>query len=196
MANKITFTSIMTAIGTVASVLACIYAIKAYDSSKTPTFPLDGAYTDSIEISSLTKDAYRFEDFLAAHVGRVVYLNVYFDPDSGLIDVDEEPELSPEEYESYDKETREAIDQRNAALDPESLTIWTECYDGFDKKQRPSVENHCTGLTISFLKNPSSYSSLEWFRGGYYLKGYFQVVLHRGPYQGFWIATLRGESAR
>lgn len=196
MSKKITFTSIMTAIGTVASVLACIYAIKGYESSKTPTFPLDDAYTNSIEISSLTKNANRFEDFLETHVGRVVYLNVYFDPDSGQIDVDEEPELSQEEYESYDKDTREEIDQRNEALDPESLTIWTECYDGFDKKQRPSVENHCTGLTISFLKNPSSYSSLEWFRGAYYLKGYFQVVLHRGPYQGFRIATLRGESAR
>ena len=83
MSKKITFTSIMTAIGTVASVLACIYAIKGYESSKTPTFPLDDAYTNSIEISSLTKNANRFEDFLEAHVGRVVYLNVYFDPDSG-----------------------------------------------------------------------------------------------------------------
>lgn len=186
----------MTAIGTAASVFACIYAIKAYESSKTPTFPSDDAYTNSIEISSLTKNANRFEDFLEAHVGRVVYLNVYFDPDSGQIDVDEEPELSQEEYESYDKDTRETIDQQNEALDPESLTIWTECYDGFDKKQRPSIENHCTGLTISFLQNPSSYSSLELFRGAYYLKGYFQVVLHRGPYQGFRVATLRGESAR
>ncbi|AIU88315.1 hypothetical protein [Pectobacterium odoriferum] len=196
MSKKITFTSIMTAIGTVASVLACIYAIKAYESSKTPTFPLDDAYTDSIEISSLTKNAHRFEEFLGSHVGRVVYLNVYFDPDSGYVDVDKEPELSPEEYESYDKETKKEIDEHNEAFDQSSLTIWTECYEGYNKKLRPGVDNYCTGITISFLKNPNSYSSLDWFRGAYYLKGFFQVVHYSGPYQGFMVATLRGESAR
>lgn len=184
----------MATVGTLASVLACIYAIKAYESSKTPTFPADDAYTVPIEVFSLSRDATNFEDFLSSHVGRVVYLNVYFDPDS--TDVDEEPELSEEEYESNDDDTKKAIDEHDKYFDKKTLTVWTECFEGYDRKKRPSVENHCIGLSISFLKNSDADAELTWFRGSYYLKGYFSIVEYSGPYQGFRTASLRGERTR
>lgn len=184
----------MTAVGTVSSVLACIYAIKAYESSKTPTFPLDNAYIDSTEISSLSRNAHDFEDFISSNVSRVVYLNVYFDEDS--VDVDEEPELSQEEFDSYDDETKEAILEDEKTFYREKVFIWTECFEGTDRKQRPSYENHCTGLEISFLKNPDADAHLNWSRGTYSLNGYFSIAHYSGPYQGSRIASLRGERTR
>lgn len=195
MLNKITFGSVMAAISTIASVVACHYAIKAFDASKAPTFPLENAFRDSVEIASLTKDANQFENFIESNVARIVYLNLYLDPDSVDVEEGDVPEVSPED-EDTDLEAQKEAEEHAKLFEPSTVTIWTECYEGFNRKLRPSHENHCTGIEISFLKNPQGDSQLSWLHGAYYLKGYFSIVHYSGPYQGHRIATLRGESAR
>ncbi|MFJ5398418.1 hypothetical protein [Pectobacterium sp. CHL-2024] len=194
MFKKITYNNIMSTIGVFVSIVACFYAVKAYKATNPISFPLENPYAESLELASLSKESDQFEDFIASNVNRVVYLNVYFDSDS--VDVDIQEEMDGEEYAALDKEEKDAIEYHNRTFEKESVLLWTECFDGYKKSERPSIDNHCIGFEISFQKNDQADAQLRWSRGTYYLHGYFSIIHYGGPHQGFRVATLRPEKSR
>lgn len=109
------------------------------------------------------------QEFLFAHDGKIVYLDVYFD---------DLPDSNPEAISSWE----------------EGFTLWSNCID-LPTNQVPS-SMHCTGVSINVYDQDSPENIWGYNQGVQYLKGYWTVTAIPGMHQGLLSLSLNAASVR
>ncbi|MCE0491408.1 hypothetical protein LU196_15300 [Pantoea sp. Mb-10] len=152
-----------------AGLCGAYYAYKAYINSREVSFPKNHARKKPILLENFHGTSDAFEKFITENVQKTVFINVIIDEDSFNAEVNEDGG-------GY-------------------FVVWTNCFETLNLGEKPSSRK-CSGLEIHIEKGDSHDARFYWFRGAYFLTGYFSVIACSGPHQGMWGATLRPEKIR
>ncbi|MDH0355008.1 hypothetical protein [Morganella sp. GD04133] len=183
----------VTVVTLLSSVIASIYAVKAYNTTLEISFPEKNAHSWPAVIESMSEESNQFIDFLGDNLHKTVYINIILD---SSVSVDEDDEFyDQDDAESLKSTPEDKNDKEESYFKKRSMTIWTDCADEH-KEEDPLEWPMCTGVTIQFQKSGSDDADLYWYKGDYKLSGYFSVVGFSGPYQGMMDVVLRGENIK
>ncbi|MTD25838.1 hypothetical protein [Erwinia sorbitola] len=153
----------------VAGLAGAYCAYKAYINSKEVSFPRSNARKKPVFLQSFHKTSELFENFIANNTQKTVFINVIIDEKSVEVEIDEEGG-------GY-------------------FVVWTDCFETLNIGEEPSCRK-CTGFEIYIEKGHEPDAKIYWFRGAYFLSGYFSIIGYSGPHQGMMGATLRPEKIR
>lgn len=147
-----------------ATAFGAYYAKKAADSTKEISYPSRNPRSCYRLINHHSKEARKFEAFIARNVDRKIYLNVYFDG---------------RDFSEFI--TLPSLDEGG------SITIKTL---GENASEREMIRYGSDHFNLYIINNDSD-ARLGWSTGNFILKGYFCVVGYGGPKHGGTAATLR-----